>query len=297
LISRLLGLTAGFLFAVSSTLVRVGLEYSTPQRAVFITLLMNVLLVGSIALTAGLPSSLDPAAIALFALAGVLAPAAAMLLNYLGISKLGVVVNQPVLNLHPLFAAFFAFFMLHESVPSIAYASVLLIVVGMLMLTYRGREAATSIKALERRFIALPLTAALLIGLSHNLRKLGLMSLNAPVFGAFVNLLASLALASLVLLLRAGRLKLRWSGLKVCRPSRGTSLFMLSGAASGVGLLLSFFAYSFGQVTIVAPLISLEPLFVVLISYLFLKGYEVITWLRLVGIALLLSGVWLIMTA
>ena len=297
MISRLLGLTAGFLFAVSSTLVRMGLEYSTPLKAVFVTILVNVLLVGSAALMVGPPSSLDPTAVALFALAGVFAPAAAMLLSFLGISKLGVVVNQPILNLHPLFAVVFAFFMLHERVPPIVYASVLLIAVGMLMLTHQGRAAAAPIGALKRRFIALPLAAALFIGLSHNLRRLGLLSFNAPVFGAFVNLLASLALASLVLLLAARRPKLGWGALKVRRPSSGTSLFMLSGAASGVGQLLTFLAYSFGQVTLVAPLISLEPFFVVLISYFFLKGYEVITRSRLAGIALLLSGVWLIMTS
>ena len=70
--------------------------------------------------------------------------------------------------------------------------------------------------------------------------------------------------------------------------------FWAAGVGQAAAWLLAFYAFSFEQVTIVTPLISIEPLFVVGFAFLFLKELEPVSPKLLISIALTVLGVALV---
>ncbi len=75
---------------------------------------------------------------------------------------------------------------------------------------------------------------------------------------------------------------------------RDTRLFWTAGVGQAVSWVLSFYALSYADVSIITPLLSVEPLFVALFAYLYLKGMERISPKLVVSIILTVLGVALI---
>ena len=58
-----------------------------------------------------------------------------------------------------------------------------------------------------------------------------------------------------------------------------------------VGQLCTFIALNAGQISVIAPLINITPLFVIGLSALFLRGEEIINRFVIIGAVLLVAGV------
>ena len=59
-------------------------------------------------------------------------------------------------------------------------------------------------------------------------------------------------------------------------------------------MFLNIVALSLGQVSVVAPLYGTAPLFVLLMTFIFLRGLETLTWRIVVGSVLIVFGVYLL---
>ena len=57
------------------------------------------------------------------------------------------------------------------------------------------------------------------------------------------------------------------------------------------GLLCSFYALKYGDVSIVAPITNTEPLFILLFTHLFLKKLEKVSILLLMGTVMIVTGI------
>jgi uncharacterized membrane protein len=72
--------------------------------------------------------------------------------------------------------------------------------------------------------------------------------------------------------------------------------FLVAGVAENVGVLLVLVALGLGQVSVVTPLNGTAPLFVLVLTFVFLKGVERLTGRIVVGTMLIVLGV-LLLTA
>ncbi len=128
--------------------------------------------------------------------------------------------------------------------------------------------------------------AALAYGASSVLIRQGISNLAPPLVGAAVSLLSG---TLVFLVIRARDLR---SNLAQNRKAVG--FFLLAGLASSFGIVSSFFALSLIPVVTVSPLQSTSPLFVMSLSYLFLRRLERITPRLILGSILVIFGVILI---
>ena len=69
---------------------------------------------------------------------------------------------------------------------------------------------------------------------------------------------------------------------------------LLSGIASASGIIASFFALNIAPVVVVSPVRSINPLFALLLSYIFISRLEKITVKLIIGCILVVTGVILI---
>lgn len=77
-------------------------------------------------------------------------------------------------------------------------------------------------------------------------------------------------------------------------PRIGLLFMVIAGLAAAAGPTLVFFALTYAPVTIVTPIASINPLMVILISYIFLRRSDPITFRLILGTILVIGGVTLI---
>jgi drug/metabolite transporter (DMT)-like permease len=250
-------------------------------------LLVNVPFLWALYLLFGTATKLSPLNLSLFALAGLLGPGLGRLLNYSGMSRLGIVVNEPITHLHPLLSALLASILLKEGFGPIIYLAVALSTMGVIMLTppQKGRSS----RDVKRRYVLLPLSAAVCYAVSENLRRMGLLEVGNPILGAAT---ASSAALTFILIILASQRFLSSAKAKIqaCCYFEKLPLFA-AGVCNALGFLSSFYALSLKEVTIITPLVATSPLFVLLISSAFLKKLETITRNIVIGTLLVVIGV------
>lgn len=77
-------------------------------------------------------------------------------------------------------------------------------------------------------------------------------------------------------------------------PKRAWVFVILSGCASTWGVAFWFLALDGAPVVLIAPLVGVHPLISIILSYLFLKRMEHLSWRVLIGAVLVVTGVALI---
>jgi uncharacterized membrane protein len=70
--------------------------------------------------------------------------------------------------------------------------------------------------------------------------------------------------------------------------------FIAAGIAENVSVFLVVVALSMGPVSVVAPLQNVTPIFVLLLSVIFLRGIETLNARVVAGTLLIVLGAWLI---
>jgi uncharacterized membrane protein len=70
--------------------------------------------------------------------------------------------------------------------------------------------------------------------------------------------------------------------------------FVVAGMMENTGVLLVLVALELGQVSIVTPLNGTAPLFVLALAFVFLKGVERLSGCLVLGIVLIVLGVFLL---
>lgn len=276
---QIIALGAAIAYALSFILSKRGFKNSTPITITFISLLIQTLVLFTVALTiTGIPA-VTPFVLLLFAIAGVL-QAVVRMLTYIGIEKIGAARSGPIRASVPLWSAAIAIFALGEQITGAIALGTVLVVGGILLISWRADE---HVKNFRPWFIVAPLLASILGGVVYPLRRYALRFADEPIyFGAVVGVVG-LACTAAYLALPGTKEKLVWN-----RQSIG--YFIAGGAFESLGLLLVLYALSFGPVVMVTPLTATLPLWVVLLSKLFLRDVETITSRIVIGAALVVAG-------
>jgi len=226
-------------------------------------------------------------ALLFFALAGILAQCVGRTLNYLGVNKLGVSINSPIIGANPLFATIMAIILLKEFVSPLTYIGIILIVLGIVLIS-RKAKGSNEAKDWRKRFLIFPLGAAICYGASTNLTKIGLTIFPSSISGTTFATSAGLSTYILFLIL-SGKIK------TISLSGRSIWFFLGSGISISAAWICRFSAVNIGKVTVVSTIGGAEPLFALILSRILLKHTEKITDKIAIGALAVVLGVILIL--
>jgi uncharacterized membrane protein len=149
--------------------------------------------------------------------------------------------------------------------------------------------AAFSIKkkgdaAWNRRLIWLPMAAVVSFASGAILRKIGLGMLHSPLIGVTFTSISGLifVLGFSFALPKAYRPDLRWG--------KAWHFYGACGLINTATFLVSFHAIMRGDISIVQPFSAMTPFFALILSRLFLRDLERVTWLVVLGTILSVGG-------
>lgn len=222
----------------------------------------------------------------IFALSGVLTPGLVRLLYYQGMKKLGTPVNASFFAIYPLYTSLLAHVFLMEVFLPLNWLGILLVFLAAVSVEWSSREI--SIDGLrERKNLVFPLLGGLMLGVGSIMRKFALDLYNAPVLGVAVAYTFSIVPFLIIYAFyRPTRQNLAMK--------RDLRLFWVAGVGQAVTWVLGFYALSFGQVSVVATLISTEPVFVAVFAYIYLRRIEQVSFKLIASIVLTVIGVILV---
>jgi len=283
----ILALLSAMSFGLSQILVRKNLDKSN-----FIYISLTVTIMGNIilwplALAATNLNAVNPEGLLLFVFAGLLAPAIARLFYFKGMETAGISANASIYATYPLYTSFVAILLLGEVLTIENWVGLACILVGAIAVGKITNKGETGTKNTTKKGLIFPMLGSLALAFSQIVRKEALNIYNQPLLGVAVGYTATLIVYLTIM--------------AFSRHTRTTSfscsdikMFWKPGVGIAAGWLLSFLALSQEMVSIVAPILQTELLFILLFTYIFLRKTEKIS-LKLAASALLIvAGVTLI---
>ena len=216
-------------------------------------------------------------AVYVFIVAGMLQPII-RLCTYTGVHRVGASRSGPIRSTHPMFGVFVAITVLGESASLVILAGVVSVVCGIVLITWKPASEVVSFRWWEFLF---PLTAALLAGIVHPMRRFALSISHEPLF--FAALVGIVSLVCFLVYTPFSRERLVWD-------RRAMVPFFAAGAAETCGILLVITALGIGSVVTVSPLVGISPLWVLLGTVIFLRDLEQVSMQTVVGALCVIAG-------
>jgi drug/metabolite transporter, DME family len=277
--AQVVALAAAVSYAASGIAAKRGLRYSTPITVTLVSVTIHaVSLSAAVLLTGGIPA-VSWWVLFLFALTGTLQPII-RLFTYAGIHYVGASRGTTLRGAHPLFGTGLAIIFLGEQASLPVIAGTVLIVGGITLISWQTEAQRATFRWLH---IGYPLGAAFLAGISHPLRRYALGLANEPLYLAAV----------------IGVVALPWLGSYAVWPRKGEQPvwnrqsmvpFLFAGVFETLGIVLVIAALSFGPVVIVSPIVATSPLWILLGTWLFLRGIERLTLRTIIGALCVVAG-------
>ncbi|MFQ5683911.1 MAG: EamA family transporter [Candidatus Binatia bacterium] len=258
---------AAIAFAASQICVRRGLSHAPPMTAVTISIITMTTFVW-LTLGPSIPKNdFSYTAVLLFMVSGTFSPLATQILLYSSATRLGISRASPLRNTTPLFASLLAIAVLGERWTLSIASGTFFIVLGAILI---GMRESGKVHGFRRVYLLLPLGAAMLGGIGSPMRKFALslipsvpVATTAVMTGAMMGLLVYLAISGTYKEVVIDRSALLWFG--------------LGGLFSSVGIGGNVAALKMGSVVVVSPLIATVPLWIVMLTAVFLRAYEQVT--------------------
>lgn len=214
----------------------------------------------------------------IFFVNGLIHPLFSIYLAYEAAKRMGPTVSATISATAPLFATAGAVLVLGEHITIMLLMGTIGTVAGIMVLSWskQGRRD-WALWAL-----ILPIGAAVIRGVNHNLGKFGLEMLPSPYFASLVSFTVSFIGSVLIYRLRIG-------SLPFILPLRGLMWSGFAGALITMGVLSMYSALNDGRVVVVSPIIATFPVFTLIISLLFRQ--ERFRRRILAGVVLVMGGV------
>ncbi len=277
-----LALLSAVASAASTIFIRQGLRHSTPYAGFWINLVVGIVTLWTgVLLTEGF-GHLSLKGAALFALAGLIGTTGGRLLRFVSIEQVGASIASALINLNPLVSTGLAILLLGERVTLPILAGTIVIVLGTTSLSIGGFRL-----GVRPGQLVLPILSAVCFGVVAILRKSGLAH-TGPVLGSAINASTAFIAFTTFLLASGHGSEMR------CRDRRSLAHFIAAGVAENAGVFLTVVALGLGTVSVVTPLTATGPIFVLLLSFAFLRGIERLTARIVLGTILIVLGVYLI---
>ena len=267
--------------AAASILIRQGLRGSNPYTGFWINLAVGAAGLWAAVLVFGPMGPAEPAGLALFVLSGLIGTMGGRLLRFISIETVGASVSTAMVSLTPFISTGLAILLLGEHVTLPILLGTVVIVLGTILLSASGPH-----QGFRPGRLVLPFFSAACFGVVAVLRKVGLGQ-TGPLLGFAVNVTTALVAFTVYLAISGQR------GAMACR-GRSLPYFIAAGVAENGGVFLGLLALRLGTVSAVTPLSAAAPIFVLLMSPLFLRGVEPLTARVVLGTLSIVLGVYLI---
>jgi len=282
-----LALLSALSFGLSQILVRKNLEKSN-----FIYISLTVTIMGNIilwplALTFTNLNTINPQGLLLFVLAGLLAPGIARLFYFKGMETAGISANASIFATYPLYTSIIAILLLGETLTAENWIGLACIIAGVIFVGRNINNGDAQPKNTTKKGFIIPILGSLAIALSQIVRKEGLNIYNQPLLGVAMGYTTALIVYLLLLFFSNGTRASRFS-------RKDLQMFWKPGVGIAAGWLLSFLALSQEMVSIVAPILQTELLFILLFTYIFLRKFEKFSFKVIASALLIVAGVILI---
>jgi len=224
----------------------------------------------------------------LFAVSGLLSPGIVRLFYYKGLKTLGVSVNSSIFAVYPLYSTLLAVFLLGEVLAVWNAFGIMAILLGVFFVEMNSRnEKNGSQRKAGWKSLIFPILGGLTLGVSSIVRKYALDMCNTPVLGVAIAYTFSLLPYALMLAVSVPtRKKLAFK--------QDFKWFWIAGIGQAVTWMLAFYALSFESVVVTTPLLSVEPLFVVLFAYFYIRELEQVSSKLVASVVLTVLGVVLV---
>jgi uncharacterized membrane protein len=273
----LLALSSAVCSAGATIFIRQGLQHSNTHTGYWINLVVGTSGLWLAAFVLTPDDVLTLQAVPFFVLSGLIGTVGGRFARFIAIEKVGASVAASINNLNPFISTGLAILLLGERVTLPIVAGTCLIVLGTIILSLSGRQV-----GFRPRHLIYPITAASCFGGVAIIRKLGLSQMG-PIFGAAVNMTTALIVFTAFLAVSGNAQAMRCQG-------RSLWYFVAAGVTENAGVCLLMVGLSLGQVSVVAPLAGTAPLFVLPMTYFFLRGVESLTWRIVAGAVLIVCG-------
>jgi len=282
-----LALLSALSFGLSQILVRKNLEKSNFVYISLTVTIMGNIILWPLALTFTNLNTINLEGLLLFVFAGLLAPGIARLFYFKGMETAGISANASIFATYPLYTSITAILLLGETLTAENWIGLACIIAGVIFVGRTINNGDTQTKSTTKKGLIVPILGSLAIAFSQIVRKEGLNIYNQPLLGVAVGYSTSLIVYLLLLFFSDGARASRFS----CKDLQ---MFWKPGVGIAAGWLLSFLALSQEMVSIVAPILQTELLFILFFAYIFLRKLEKFS-LKLIASALLIvAGVILI---
>jgi drug/metabolite transporter (DMT)-like permease len=281
-------LTAAFCFSLTSILVRIGQRTRPHDDGVFISVLVNVVVLGIYATLVPWPTWDTPAMIA-FIIGGVIGTVGGRTSLLRAVRLIGPSRSNAFLTGTPAVAALSGWLALGEKLTPIELLGGTIVALGLLwLIRARSGDAGGTAKAPLFHYV-IAAGAPISFGLAFVFRKWGLERFDSSVVGAFVGAASAYLV---IVLIDAVRGVL---GERARSNFRDPSWwFVGAGVSTSAALLSQFTAFTYLEAWVVGILQATQGIWIIILSILFLKGDERIDRALIGSVALVIAGVVLI---
>jgi len=218
----------------------------------------------------------------IFVLAGALVPLIQGC-DFEGTRRIGASRASPILMGYLLIASFIGVIFLGETVGALHGVGIIVLFCGVVMVSYESGENDRNSKSGFSLDLIFPLVAMLGAGIQVPLVSLGLTGGVPITIGLAINYSVSVAILGAFFKVRG------WSLTEPFNVQEKDLYFGVSAAVISFAIFY-FLALSIAPVSVVTPLRGTGPLFVLVISYLYLKKLETITKVLAFGVFLTVMG-------
>ena len=219
----------------------------------------------------------------LFSLKGVIEPGIIIFLFFSAYRNLGAAVTVPIFGISAPVTTLLAVIFLKEELTFFIVLGTAIILAGVALLSLRGIKA-----QIDRKNIMAAVGGSVLAGISVILSKIALNSSYTPLSGVAVSFTVGLIVQIIIIITALGKFR------NLARNLNLSELFLIAGIFNAAAFSFYNLSISEGAVSIVFPLVATQPIFVLFLSWLFLKKHEEITKNVVTGTIMVVAGVALI---
>jgi DME family drug/metabolite transporter len=281
-LGELMAISSAVIFALGQGCVRQGMRSASPFLSALIINVMVSMGGLTVSLYRGTLQEATLTPLLWFVAMGIAGPGIGRITHLIGITKLGLNRSVTISSATPIWATLIAIVVLGESPGFSVLLGTMAIVSGVWLLSMR-EDGSQSFGAWFRGALIFPLIASVAYALAPIFVKLAFAYQQAPGVALAVGFMTGN-----VVLLAGKPLLPRWDG---APPLRRDVLWLF--AAGGINITTAFLltiAFTLAPISTTLPLSRTAPIWVLLVSYLFLGQLERVTWRTVVAAVMVVTG-------